>query len=153
MPVIITLLRLGALMVSYFGYWEFFRSRCKINVYFVPAFTIAVHFSAMFLPGLLNFLRETSFAIYLIGLFLFAEAFWKDRFKILKPYLNWGYGCFFLAFVLLAVAFRGKLFTWFDNFTHWGVVVKNMLETDSFPTFAQAAVSFTTYPLGSSAVI
>lgn len=151
--MIVTLLKLGLLLLSYLGYWEFFRGRCRMNVYFAPAFTIAAQFAVMFLPGLLNFLPEAVWALYLGGFVLLIDALRREKLGFVRHYINWGYALLFLALAVMALAFRGKIVTWFDNFTHWAVAVKNMLAADRFPTFAQEAVTFTTYPLGSTAMI
>lgn len=141
------------LMLSYFGYWEYFRKRLRLNVFLIPAFTIGVQFSVMFLPGLLNFLPEAAYCIYFGGLLLLVYGLRQEKWRIILPYLNYGYA--FLGVMLLAVAItvNNQLVTWFDNFTHWAVVVKNMLAADRFPTFAQSAVGFMDYPLGSSTII
>lgn len=151
--MILTLSKLGLLMLSYLGYWEFFRSRCRMNVHFVPAFTLAVQFSLMFLPGLLNFLPEAVWLMYLGGFVLLAEGVWRKKAFPYRHYLNWGYALMVLALAAMAMVFRGKVVTWFDNFTHWAVAVKSMLAADRFPTFAQEAITFNTYPLGSSGLI
>ena len=148
-----TLLKLALMLVSYFGWWEFFRGRCRVNVYFAPLFTLAFQFAVLFLPGLLNFLPEAAWALYFGGFLCLAEGLRREKLGLVKHYFNWGYGLFFLALAVMAVAFRGKVVTWFDNFTHWATVVKNMIAAERFPTFAQEAVSFHTYPLGSAALI
>ena len=148
-----TLIKLAVMLASYFGWWEFFRGRCRMNVYFAPAFTIAFQFTVMFLPGLLNFLPEAAWALYFGGLLLLLDALRREKLGFLKHYANWGYLLFFLAFGVMALAFRGKVVTWFDNFTHWATVVKNMIAAERFPTFAQKAVGFSTYPLGSATII
>ena len=48
--------KLVLLMLSNFGYWEYFRKRWGIDLFFAPAFTLAAQFTVLFLPGLLNFL-------------------------------------------------------------------------------------------------
>ena len=53
-----TLLQLGMFVLSNLGYWEYFREKHKINVYFVPLFTIAVQFCVLFAAGILNCLKE-----------------------------------------------------------------------------------------------
>lgn len=86
-------------------------------------------------------------------MFLLARALCREKWRVVLPYLNWGY--LLLGMMLLAVAFtvNNQVLAWIDNFTHWGVVVKNMLEADRFPTFAQPAVGFMDYPLGASTTI
>lgn len=151
--MIVTLLKLGLLLLSYLGWWEFFRGRCRMNVYFVPAFTIAAQFTVLFLPGLLNFLPEAAWALYLGGFLLLADALRREKLGFAKHYVNFGYLIFFAFLAVLALTFRGRVLTWFDNFTHWATAVKNMLSADRFPTFAQSAVTFQTYPLGGTAMI
>lgn len=148
-----TLLKLALMLASYFGWWEFFRGRCRVNVYFAPLLTLAAQFTVLFLPGLLNFLPEAAWALYFGGFLCLADGLRREKLGLVKHYANWGYGLFFLALAVMAVAFRGKVVTWFDNFTHWATVVKNMIAAERFPTFAQEAVSFHTYPLGSAVLI
>ena len=151
--MILTLLKLGLLLVSYFGWWEFFRSRCRMNVYFVPAFTIAAQFTVLFLPGLLNFLPEAAWMLYLGGFVLLADGLKREKLGFVKHYINWGYLLLFAVLAVMALMFRGKVVTWLDNFTHWATAVKNMLAVDQFPSFAREAVTFNTYPLGSTTMI
>ena len=145
--------KLILLMLSNFGYWEYFRKRWGIDLFFAPAFTIAAQFTVLFLPGLLNFLPEASYCLYFGGLFLLARALCREKWGAVLPYLNWGYLLFGAMLLIIAFTVYNQLFTWYDNFTHWGVVVKNMLEADRFPTFAQPAVGFMDYPLGASTTI
>lgn len=153
MPVIWTLVKLALMLVSYFGWWEFFRGRCRVNVYFAPLLTLSVHFTVMFLPGLLNFLPEAAWLLYFGGFLLLLDGLRREKLGLVRHYVNWGYILFFLALAVMALAFRGKVVTWFDNFTHWATVVKNMIAAERFPTFAQEAVGFHTYPLGSATLI
>ena len=148
-----TLLKLALMLGSYFGWWEFFRGRCRVNVYFAPVLTLAAQFTFLFLPGLLNFLPEAAWALYFGGFLMLLDGLRREKLGLLKHYVNWGYGLCILAFAVMALAFRGKVVTWFDNFTHWATVVKNMIAAERFPTFAQEAVGFHTYPLGSATLI
>lgn len=147
------LIRLAALMGSYFGWWEYFRRRWKVDVFFAPALTLAVHFTLLFLPGLFNFLEEMSLLLYFGGMVLALDALRREKLSLFRPYVNVGYGFAIVLFGIIAFSVRGRVFTWFDNFTHWATVVKNMLLFDRFPTFAQSAVGFPSYPLGSSTLI
>lgn len=149
----ITAGKLALLMLSYFGYWEYFRKRLGIHVFFAPAFTIGVQFSVLFLPGLLNFLPEAAYCVYFGGLLLLAFELRREKWRVVLPYLNCGYVFFGVMLLMVAITVNDQLVTGFDNFTHWAVVVKNMLAADRFPTFAQSAVGFMDYPLGSSTMI
>ena len=151
--MVVKIIKLGLLMLSNLGYWEFFRSKSKLNVYFLPAFTIAAQFLVLFTAGLTNLLAEGAYAIYFLGLALFLAALGREKGALLKPYRNWGYGFLALGLVILFVSVKGQLFSWQDSFTHWGLVVKNMLSTDGFPNFADEVITFQSYPLGSAAYL
>lgn len=145
--------KLALFLVSGFGYWEYFRSKHNIHVYFAPVFTIAVQFSVLFFAGLFNCLKEAMVLLHGIGFWLFFRAAVQRRFQIIVPYKNAGYLWLALAFPMICLAVRNQMFTQIDNFTHWATVVRNMFLTDRFPSFKETAVEFTSYPLGSSAMI
>lgn len=71
--------KLILLMLSNFGYWEYFRKRWGIDLFFAPAFTIAAQFTVLFLPGLLNFLPEASYCLFFGGLFLLVRALCREN--------------------------------------------------------------------------
>ena len=52
------------LLLSNLGYWEFFRTKHKINLYCVPVFVVAVQFLVLLAAGILNFLLEASVLMY-----------------------------------------------------------------------------------------
>ena len=146
-------IRLAMLLLSFFGYWEYFRANHKINVYCAPVFTIAVQFVILLAAGILNCLEVAVIAVYSVGFLLLLSMFRKEKWGILAPYWNLGYLYYAMSFVAVGAAVFGKEFTQIDNFTHWATVVKTMLSTDRFPSFMDTAIEFTSYPLGSSAMI
>lgn len=146
-------MRMGLLLLSGFGYWEYFRSRHRVNVYFAPVFTLSVQFCVLLAAGLLNCLGEAALLLHILGGLLFLCEFRRKGLDVFLPYANIGYACFLLLFLAVGFTVRGQQFTQIDNFTHWATVVRNMLSTDRFPTFRETAVEFTSYPLGSSALI
>lgn len=152
----ITLFKLCLVLASNFGYWEYFRRKLKISPYFLPFFTIAAQFCVMFAAGLLNYLGDAVNLMRFGGLLLLAaELYWErgNVWKLLRPYFCPGYLLALLGFVAALVTLWGKSLSAIDNFTHWAVVVRNMVETNRFPTSSQDAVAFTTYPMGSAACI
>lgn len=156
MYILWTLAKLCLLMASNFGFWEAARRKWNINVYLLPALTVGAQFCVMFTAGLLNYLGEAAELMYFGGLFLLLWQLYREKgrfWKLVTPYLNWGYGLFLLGMAAALIALRGRTLSGIDNFTHWAVVVKNLLLYDRFPTFAQDAVTFTSYPLGSAASI
>ena len=151
--MMVTMLRLGLFLISGLGYWEYFRSRHNINVYFAPVYTVSVQFCVLFAAGILNCLKDMTLALYALGLLLFLKALYQRKLRLFSEYLNGGYVYFAAALVMAALIVRGQQFLHFDNFTHWATVVRSMLHTDRFPTFKDTVVTFSTYPLGTSACI
>src|SRR5690606_8148309 len=54
--------------------------------------------------------------------------------------------------IFLVLLFQDNL-THYDNFSHWAIVLKQMLSTDAFPTPASNLIDFKNYPLGISSFI
>ena len=126
----------------------------RVNRCFLPSMTIAFQVSVLFLGGILNLLPEMTYLLYIAGLAGLAYTVWKRKgLGFLRDYLSAGY--FFLALVMAALAFycRGKIFSHYDNFSHWALVVRTMLEANRYPNFQDAVIVFQEYPLGSSTYI
>lgn len=146
-------IKMGLLMMSCFGYWEYFRAKHKINIYFAPVFTISLQFAVLLAAGILNCLQEAAVLLYGLGFFLLLREVYRNKLRIFTPYINAGYLFCVLAFFVIGYMVHDKRFSQIDNFTHWATVVRSMLMTDRFPTFKEAVIEFTSYPLGSSALI
>ena len=57
----------------------------------------------------------------------------KDEIKCFKEnYFSTGFYSFIFLFVLLSIFYHDRYFNIWDEFTHWGVMVKEMIRTDHF---------------------
>lgn len=146
-----SLLRLILFFLSQLGCWEFLRRKTALDSHLMPLLAIGGEFCVLYLGGLLNFLPETGMFLYFSGLLSLLYFLYKDRFRWIRNYISWGYLFLLLSLGLLFLAVRNKILVDHDDFSHWGIVVKNMLETGRFPNFTDEVVSFQNYPLGSSA--
>lgn len=146
-------LKLTLLMLSYLGYWLHLHRKYDIEIFFTPFLTLGWQFAVLFAAGILNYLPEAVVLIFGGGIAFLLYDLWKGKKDGLKDYARFGFLAFFAAIAILALGLRGQRFTQIDNFTHWATVVTNLLSTDRFPNFADTAVEFTSYPLGSSALI
>lgn len=149
--MIVTWIKGLLLMLSGGGYGLYFHRKYNINVYFLPMYTLSVWFVALFAGGILNCLGQMAWLIYLLGFFLL----WREGHgnKVRGKRIPVGYGFFLVGLIVVGVLVRGKIFTQIDNFTHWATVVKNMLSTDRFPSFQDPAIEFSSYPLGTAALL
>lgn len=139
---------------SCMGYWELFRRKTKINIYFLPVLTVAVQASVLFIAGLLNILKEISFLLALAGIVALVYFVISDRgISWVKQYRTTGYIYFGVMLVVILLLVNGKVVSHYDNFSHWALVVKRMLLTDRFPNFQDQVIIYQEYPLGSSSFI
>lgn len=149
----ITAVKIGILLLSNFGWWEFLRNKTKVNINFLPALTAATQFLLLFAAGILNMLEDAAAALYLFGLFCTVFYLWKNKWAAVKPYICWSYGFLLVNVFVLMIVLQGKLFAWQDSFTHWGLVTSKMLQTDRFPNFQDEVITFQNYPLAGSVYV
>lgn len=148
------ILRLFLFGISTIGSFELIRkaSGDKVNLYFLPSLTIAIQVTFLFVAGLLNLLPEITMSLYLVGFIGVVYSLYKEK-TFLKKYLNVGYVVLFVLMMILAVYLKGKIFSHYDNFSHWAIVVRRMLEVNRYPNFDDTLIMFQEYPLGSATYI
>lgn len=137
--------------LSTFGYLTFLHRNSKLKVEFLPAVVFTGQICLLFLAALWNLLLPGTIGLFLGGLFL-AFLSLKDR-KSYRDFLCIGYVFFVIACLYFLLLFKGQVFNSYDNFSHWALVVKQMLLTDRFPTWKDDIILFQSYPLGSSTFI
>lgn len=96
----------------------------------------------------------TAAAVYGIGILLclyLAFRIRKNGFSVKEI------GLFEISFLLIGILFLVLSFflkmQHYDNFSHWAVIVKNMLTTNHFPTVQDELIAFKDYPPGTSVFI
>ena len=151
-----TLIKLGLFGLSTLGSFQLLRIICndKINIYFLPSLTIALQVTVLFFAGILNLLPEISIVLYTWGIVGILASFLKSKgFNFIKFYFNDGYILLLLTMIIMGISVRGKLFAHYDNFSHWAIVVRHMLEVNHYPNFESSLIMFQEYPLGSATYI
>ena len=149
-----TVFRLLLFILSNLGMWELLRRKTKIDICFFPSLTIALQISFFFAAGILNLLKEAAAVLWILGVGVLCVAIVRDRgIAFLKNYLNVGYIFCAVTMVAMLIYVKGKVFVRYDNFSHWALVVKRMLETNRYPNFEDAIITFQEYPLGSATYI
>ncbi len=149
-------LKIGLFGLSTVGSFQLIRkiSKDKVDLFFLPSLTIAIQVTILFFAGIFNLLPEISWLIYLVGLAAFEISLWETKgLKFAKDYLNDGYIVSILIIIIMGLSVRGKLFAHYDNFSHWALVVRHMLEVNHYPNFESSLILFQEYPLGSATYI
>ncbi len=150
----ITILKLFAFLISNIGTWEFIRRRTKIDVNFLPGLTVAIQVAILFIAGLCHVLKIIAVVIWALGIVYFIAVIISDKnINFIKNYFKVGYLFLFITMIIMVIFCVGKVYTTWDNFSHWGIVVKQMFTTNAFPNANDAVIFYKEYPLGSSLYI
>ncbi len=141
-------------ILSTIGFWELIRRVFDIKACYIPSVTVAAQVSLLFFAGLLNLLPEMVICLFFLG-FLGLGISIADYYGLgfLNHYREQSFLFLLLGMLLVTICVHGKLFSHYDNFTHWALVVRRMLETNRFPNFMDSIIGFKDYPLGSSVYI
>ncbi|WP_340031513.1 hypothetical protein NSQ20_31280 [Paenibacillus sp. FSL K6-1122] len=147
---------MGVLLIfSFLGYMQFVRKALSLRWEFIPVFVFSSIACIVFLSGLAGQLFTGSLVILIIGLLLYGGMLFLRLRRGASLRMSFSIFQFsFLAgtFVFLLVLFQNQL-THYDNFSHWAIVLKQMLSTDAFPTPDSNLIDFKNYPLGTSSFI
>ena len=145
----------GILMISSLaGYYLWVTSKTDIRKEFIPLSIFSAVSLVLYFGGLAGLLLPTAAAVYILGLALCLYMVFQSRkrgFFVKKP------GLFEICFLIIGILFLLLSFflkmQHYDNFSHWAIVVKNMLTTNHFPTMQDDLIAFKDYPLGISVFI
>lgn len=113
--------------------------------------TITVGFLFPFgLAGRMNIgvAAELIISAFLLVLTLFRVGKRNEWKKLAGNVLTSGMAWFAIAFLVLSFGIRGKLFDQWDEFSHWGDVVKATVDLNGFSTNSASMSAFQTYPPG-----
>lgn len=143
--------RLLFLCLSIFGYILFLKKQCKIDLAFGPAMTVLFIMGVVFLGGIIGLLQWVTYLVLILGLALLV---WM---LIKKPATDWksiltNPSLIFLTIsgIYLYLRFHNRILYSYDDFSHWGLMVKSMLSNNGFPTAANSFITFQSYPPGSA---
>jgi len=147
---------MGILLVfSFLGYLLLVRKVLSLPWELTPVFVFSSIACLVFFSGLAGQLFIGSMVIMILGLLAFgAMAFlWLRQGAALRISFSLSQLCFLAgSIIFLLVLFQNKL-THYDNFSHWAIVLKQMLSTDAFPTPDSNLIDFKNYPLGISSFL
>ena len=150
-----TLLRFGALFGSLLGYVAFSRAFLRIPVYFSYIFSLSAIACAMFFAGLAGALSVTAYILFGLGFLLLLAVALAGRLSAAfpRPTLNLVNVLYILWFWIAFASLINYRLIHYDNFSHWALVVKQMLITDAIPDANSLLIDFKNYPLGTSSFL
>jgi hypothetical protein len=116
------------------------------NMFIVSILSITV---LLYLFGLFKGLKIGVYAVYTVSIYaFFMNLFWifkKKRFKKELVLTN-GLFAFIFVFAFLVFIHRGRMLSNWDEFSHWGYVVKAIFNINDFQTNPLSLCMFKSYP-------
>ncbi|QHS23508.1 hypothetical protein GWK91_11300 [Virgibacillus sp. MSP4-1] len=149
-----TYIMLILLGLSLLGWGFLVFVKIGIPVAFIPIFIFSGITSIMFLAGLLNMMTFLTVLIFIGGLLFFvryASFFAKGRVNVNKLVAPAAI-CFIIFSLTIMVLVKGVIYLDYDNFSHWGLIVKEMFMLNSLPD-GTTVISYRNYPPGSAVFI
>lgn len=145
----------AALLCSLSGYIMFTKEKLRLQAEFIPVFVFSAIACIVYFCGLAGFLLPGSAAVLAAGVILFVFSLTRKIRN--RPSEGFRLSLFYVGFAVGSLFFFQLLLTsrliHYDNFSHWAIVIKQMLNTNAFPDAESALVDFKNYPLGSSSFI
>ena len=151
MEIMITIIRLLAFVFSEFGYMRWLQRKTSLKTEFMPLLIFASQGLIIFLAGILNFMTLATLAMFALGIYF--AIYSLIRHEEMKRVFSAGiiFLCLLSGYYLYL--FRGQQLVDYDNYTHWGLVVRVMLSNGRLPNFQDTLIQFQSYPLGSASFI
>lgn len=147
---VLTVLRVAALIFSFYGLFQFTLTKLSVNVDFVIPLIFAAIGSALFLGGLLYILPVVAVLILLSGIVFGIMSIIRREsfFRVVSA------GTVFFAVVAAVLVYTtyGARIVSYDDFSHWAIVMRPLVNNNRFPIDSDHGILFTSYPLGSSCV-
>ncbi len=137
------------LLLSFLGYTVYLKKKFDLKIEFAPIVICSSIGILMFLAGIFHIMPIATFAILILGL-IQLRLIKKDSFnteEIVKL------SVFFLVALYFLNYLKNSMFIHYDNFSHWALVVIEMLETNALPTIASKLIEFNSYPTGTAGFI
>ena len=147
-------IKLIILFFTFAGYSFFYYDKTRMNPAFLPIVTISSVTMCMYLAGLLNILNLAVGCIALLGLSLsvyYVVRAIRHKYSF-APFFSPGVVFFLAVSAYLFFLLKGVSYTHYDNFSHWALIVKEMFQTQSFPT-ESSVITFQNYLPGTATFI
>ena len=149
MMMFTTILRFICLLISLFGASVFIRRRADIGYAFGMSIASAFIVSILFFASLFMPITVVIWVLFGVGiLLLIIELIRKEIHK--EDILNWTNLFLFIGIVIIFVYLAGRRFIFIDDYTHWGVIARHLVENQALPTASDFLITFPSYAPGSA---
>jgi len=133
-------------LLSFAGYMWLFVDRFRVPAACAPLAAMGFLTAAIYAAGMLRILGWFTWIVLLIGIAPAGCMLCRRSRALLKPEL----GVFAIGCILLWLRYRQSLLVAYDDFSHWGMIVKQMLLHNRLPEAQDALIVFQSYPPGAA---
>lgn len=130
-------------LTSFMGFSVITKDKLNLRTYFIPFLYFTSLSSFVYILALANQMLVGVYLFHLIFAILCAGYLIKKRgtFLELREYI-----IFFLIAILIIIYLYNKKFIHYDDFSHWGLISKFILENDRLNGSYDKIISFKSYP-------
>lgn len=143
------------LLFSFAGYFIYLKYKFNIVDELNFGFQFIFITFVTFVFGLLNILVLGSYVLLILGICLLIYSIKKYKSEISTDikHPNINLAIILILFIYVTVVSLNFKLVHYDNFTHWGLIVKNMILFDRLPNFENLSIIFKGYQPGSACFI
>ena len=138
------------------GIKKLIEDKLKIENNFTLALSFTIIGIVMFIAGILNMMNLIAILITLSGVGYFSYSLYKEKQKVKtlkKKLLKPSVIIPIIIFLYITLIGMGMHLTHYDNFSHWGLIIKNMFIDGALPNFEDTMIMFKGYQPGSACLI
>ena len=154
MEIILQILGVIIFLCSTYGFCYVAHKKIQVQMNFVVIFVLSSIAIVTYLGGILFVLSYSVYATALVGVgcFIYAAIDIKKNKLDFSWVAIYKFAFAFCTIVVLMFLLEIEL-EHYDNYSHWGIVVKDMLINEAFPTMHSNMIEFKNYPLGTASYI
>lgn len=146
---LLLLVRALLLGISFTGLCEAARTRLNLDRFIAPFIAACTVIVVLMLTGMAGFLQAGFFVLYAAG---FAGLIYTWLICRMRPAFG-VIGLLAVYAALLCVRFINCPLYHVDDFSHWGLVARTVLDHNAFPSAATPSITFQSYPTGTASFI
>ena len=144
------ILKIVFFIISSIGFYLYTKEKTNIKKEFIPLIIISTITCIMFLAGILNFMKITGIILGVIGFYLAIEEIYYIIKNKRKLKIDFNLLIYLIMLCIFAYLLNDIKVIGYDNFSHWAIIVKDILINDKLPNFTSKVIIFKAYPPGTA---
>lgn len=153
----ISVLRLILFLVSFSGISIFLWKKYSVKQELTPIISLSLIVCTTLLFGYINFLMPAMILIFTVGIvswvYIIFDAVKEKKISNITSFFSVGIIIWIVGSIYLFIWLNPAHIYYYDNFTHWELIVKNIFYDSAFPVASDRIIEYQTYPLGTAAFI